>query len=93
MLRPFSQRADAIAPGPFKSRALTGMMGLPEEVARLAETKESDQVPLGRRGTTDDLVSWVPMLGGGDSSWMTGEVVCVDAGWSLRRSGRTGKIS
>lgn len=79
-------RVNAVAPGPVKSGALTGMMGLPEEIARHVEVVEAEQVPLGRRrGTTDDLVQWVLMLGGSDSGWVTGQILSVDGGWSLRQ--------
>ncbi|SMP02031.1 SDR family NAD(P)-dependent oxidoreductase [Shimia sagamensis] len=77
-------RVNAIAPGPVKSGALTGMMGLPEEMAQQIEEQEASQVPLGRRGTTDDIVPWVLRLGSSDNSWLTGQTLTVDGGWSLR---------
>ena len=77
-------RVNAVAPGPVKSGALMGMMGLPAEMAQQIEEKERTQVPLGRRGETDDIVPWVLRLGHSDNAWLTGQVVTVDGGWSLR---------
>ena len=77
-------RVNAIAPGPVKTGALTGMMGLPEVMAEQVEQQEAAQVPLGRRGETADIVPWVLSLGSADNAWLTGQVLTVDGGWSLR---------
>lgn len=77
-------RVNAIAPGPVKSGALTGMMGLPEGIAQQIEEQEAAQVPLGRRGVTTDIVPWILRLGSPENEWLTGQVLTVDGGWSLR---------
>lgn len=77
-------RVNAIAPGPVKSGALTGMMGLPDEMAQQIEAQEAAQVPLGRRGETRDIVPWILQLGSSENAWLTGQVLTVDGGWSLR---------
>ncbi|MEP2980934.1 MAG: SDR family oxidoreductase [Lentilitoribacter sp.] len=77
-------RVNAIAPGPVKSGALTGMMGLPEEMAKQIEEQEAAQIPLGRRGTTDDIVPWILRLGNSENEWLTGQILTIDGGWSLR---------
>ncbi|WP_306143599.1 SDR family NAD(P)-dependent oxidoreductase [Roseibium sp. MMSF_3412] len=77
-------RVNAVAPGPVKSGALTGMMGLPEEVARQVEDQETAQIPLGRRGVTADIVPWILRLGSPENEWLTGQILTVDGGWSLR---------
>ena len=77
-------RVNAISPGPVKTGALTGMMGLPEEMAQQIEAQEAAQVPLGRRGETADIVPWVLRLGSPENTWLTGQVLTVDGGWSLR---------
>lgn len=77
-------RVNAVAPGPVKSGALTGMMGLPADAAQAVEAQEAAQVPLGRRGLPADIVPWVLRLGGADSEWLTGQVLTVDGGWALR---------
>ncbi len=77
-------RVNAISPGPVKSGALTGMMGLPEDMAAAVEAQEESQVPLGRRGIPSDIVSWVLRLGSSENQWLTGQVVTVDGGWAQR---------
>lgn len=77
-------RVNAIAPGPVKSGALTGMMGLPDEMAQQIEQQETAQVPLGRRGVPADIVPWILRLGSSENAWLTGQVLTVDGGWSLR---------
>lgn len=77
-------RVNAIAPGPVKTGALTGFMGLPDDMADQVEAQEAAQVPLGRRGVTADIVPWIIQLGSPENAWLTGQVLTVDGGWSLR---------
>jgi len=77
-------RVNAVAPGPVKSGALTGMMGLSAEAAEAVEQAEAAQVPVGRRGTVADIVPWILQLGSTANEWLTGQLVTVDGGWSLR---------
>ncbi|XYK82194.1 MAG: SDR family NAD(P)-dependent oxidoreductase [Labrenzia sp.] len=77
-------RVNTIAPGPVKTGALTGFMGLPEEMAQQVEAQEAAQVPLGRRGVTSDIVPWILRLGSSENEWLTGQILTVDGGWSLR---------
>ncbi|KAJ55231.1 ketoreductase [Actibacterium mucosum KCTC 23349] len=83
-LAPKSIRVNAVSPGPVKSGALTGMMGLPDEMAAQIEAQEAAQIPLGRRGVPADLVPWILQLGSPENAWLTGQVLTVDGGWSLR---------
>lgn len=78
-------RVNAVSPGPVKTGALTGMMGLSEEEARVVEEKEAAEIPLGSRGRTDDVVPWILRLGHPENEWITGQVLTVDGGWTLRR--------
>ena len=77
-------RVNAIAPGSVKTGALTGMMGLPAEVAAQIEDQEAAQIPLGRRGVTADIVPWILHLGSAENEWLTGQALTIDGGWSLR---------
>ncbi len=77
-------RVNTIAPGPVKSGALTGMMGLSSEMAQQVEAQEAAEIPLGRRGVTDDIVPWILRLGSPENEWLTGQILTVDGGWSLR---------
>lgn len=44
-----------------------------------------DQMPLGRTGTVDDIADAVAFLVSPESSWITGQLLNVDGGHSLRR--------
>ncbi|WP_341366028.1 SDR family oxidoreductase [Yoonia sp. BS5-3] len=77
-------RVNAVAPGPVKTGALTGMMGLPDQMAQQIEQQEAAEVPLGRRGMTGDIVPWILRLGSAENAWLTGQVIAVDGGWSQR---------
>ena len=76
-------RVNAIAPGPTKSGALTGLMGLSEEQAAQVEEQEAAATPLGRRGVPEDISRWIVWLAGSSTSWVTGQVINVDGGFSL----------
>ena len=43
------------------------------------------QMPLGRLGTVDDIAAAVRFLAGPESSWITGQILNVDGGHTLRR--------
>jgi NAD(P)-dependent dehydrogenase (short-subunit alcohol dehydrogenase family) len=43
------------------------------------------QMPLGRLGTVDDIAAGVRYLLGPESSWVTGQVLAIDGGHTLRR--------
>lgn len=77
-------RVNAVAPGPVKSGALAGMMGLSEQMVQQIEEREASQVPLGRRGVPSDIVPWILRLGSAGNEWLTGQILTVDGGWALR---------
>ncbi len=77
-------RVNAVAPGPVESGALTGMMGLPPEMAEQIEQQEAEQIPAGRRGTPQDIVPWVLRLGHASNTWTTGQILTIDGGWAAR---------
>lgn len=77
-------RVNAVSPGPVKTGALTGMMGLTEEMATAVEQNEAAQNPLGRRGNTDDIVPWILQLASPANEWTSGQVMTIDGAWSLR---------
>ncbi|WP_085908104.1 SDR family NAD(P)-dependent oxidoreductase [Kiloniella majae] len=83
-LAPHGIRVNGIAPGPVKTGALTGMMGLNADMAKSIEEIEASQVPLGRRGITDDIVPWILKFAHADNHWTTGQILSVDGGWSQR---------
>jgi len=82
-LAPQRIRVNAIAAGPTESNALTGMMGLSPEAAAAIEKQEREHIPLKRRGTPDDVASWIVSLAGMRSDWVTGQVISIDGGLSV----------
>jgi enoyl-[acyl-carrier-protein] reductase (NADH) len=47
-----------------------------------------DQMPLRRLGRVDDVAEAVRYLAGPESSWVTGQIIAVDGGHTLRRGPR-----
>jgi NAD(P)-dependent dehydrogenase (short-subunit alcohol dehydrogenase family) len=82
-LAPQGVRVNAVAAGPTESGALTSMMGLSPEHAAVIEEAEREQIPLKRRGTSDDVARWIVHLADPASEWVTGQVIAVDGGLGL----------
>jgi NAD(P)-dependent dehydrogenase (short-subunit alcohol dehydrogenase family) len=82
-LAPDGIRVNAVAVGPTETGALEGMMRLSRQQAESVKQKEKEQIPLGRRGTPDDVSRWVVSLADPASDWITGQVLAVDGGLSL----------
>ncbi|SHK84244.1 NAD(P)-dependent dehydrogenase, short-chain alcohol dehydrogenase family [Pseudonocardia thermophila] len=76
-------RVNAIAPGPTESEALA-RTGLPDEVIERIKAVERSRVPLGRRGTPEDVARWVVAFADPAAGWITGQVLGVDGGFGLR---------
>ncbi len=74
-------RVNAVAPGPTESEALD-RMGLSATEAEQVKAQEAAQIPLGRRGRPSDVAEWVVALAHPDS-WVTGQVLGVDGGYSV----------
>jgi NAD(P)-dependent dehydrogenase (short-subunit alcohol dehydrogenase family) len=51
-----------------------------------------DQMPLGRTGTVEDIAAAVRFLAGPEASWITGQLLGVDGGHSLRRGPDLGNL-
>ena len=66
-------RCNAVAPGFIKS-AMT------DKLAEDTKKKYYDAIPLGRFGTVDDIADCVAFLASDMSSYITGQVICVDGG-------------
>jgi NAD(P)-dependent dehydrogenase (short-subunit alcohol dehydrogenase family) len=79
-LAPQGVRVNAVAAGPTKTGALTGMMGLSAEQAEAVEDREREQIPLGRRGLPEEVARWIVSLADPASAWVTGQVISVDGG-------------
>jgi NAD(P)-dependent dehydrogenase (short-subunit alcohol dehydrogenase family) len=70
---------NSISPGPIETAALE-KVGLPPEQVAQAITGFTSQVPLGRRGTPDEIASAVVFLASEESSYVTGIDLAVDGG-------------
>lgn len=78
---PLGVRVNAVAPGPTDTDILT-RSGLEEEEAEAIRRAERRAIPLGRRGTPDEVARWVIHLATNDKAWITGQVIRVDGGLS-----------
>jgi NAD(P)-dependent dehydrogenase (short-subunit alcohol dehydrogenase family) len=76
-------RVNAVAVGPTETGALEGMMRLSKQQAAIVKQEEKEQIPLGRRGTPEDVSRWIVSLAEPASNWITGQVLTVDGGLSL----------
>ena len=68
-------RVNAIAPGPFPNTSQ--QQENPAFVGRLAE-----KVPMGRIGRQDEIAGTVVFLASEESSYMSGQTLSVDGGWT-----------
>jgi NAD(P)-dependent dehydrogenase (short-subunit alcohol dehydrogenase family) len=83
-LAPRGIRVNAIAAGPTESNALTGMMGLSPQDAAAIEAQEREDIPLKRRGVPGEVARWILALSDPAADWVTGQVIAVDGGLSVR---------
>ena len=77
-LGPMKIRVNAIAPGPTDTKATREAVS-DDRLAMLLK-----QMPLGRMGTTDDIVKACLFLLSDEASWIPGQVLSVDGGSVLR---------
>ena len=68
-------RVNGVAPGPFPNPKVQAEH--PDFIARLA-----DKVPLGRIGRAEEIAGAVVFLAANASSFVTGQVLAVDGGWT-----------
>lgn len=79
-LGPYGIRVNGVRPGLVPTDAAAALY---DDAATRADYLA--QMPLGRVGTVDDVAALVAFLAGAGSSWITGQLVGVDGGHSLRR--------
>jgi NAD(P)-dependent dehydrogenase (short-subunit alcohol dehydrogenase family) len=79
-LGPLGIRANAVRPGLVPTDMA---MPLTDDDAIVRDYH--DQMPLGRLGTPEDIAAAVRYLAGPESGWVTGQVLAVDGGHTLRR--------
>jgi NAD(P)-dependent dehydrogenase (short-subunit alcohol dehydrogenase family) len=82
-LAPVGVRVNAVAAGPTETDFLTERMGLSAEQAEAIKSDERRRIPLGRRGTVEDVAYWIVALASPSAAWVTGQVMSVDGGLSI----------
>ena len=73
-------RVNAVRPGLVPTELADPLVADPQ-----VEADYLAQMPLGRLGTVDDIGAGVRFLLGPESSWITGQVIAIDGGHTLRR--------
>ncbi len=75
-------RVNALAPGPTESEALAAA-GLPEAAVEQIKQDEAASIPLGRRGSPEEVAAWIVHLADPAAAWVTGQILTVDGGLEL----------
>ena len=73
-------RVNAVAAGPTETDFLVERMGLSNAQAEAVKADERARIPLGRRGTPDEVAHWIVELASNAGAWITGQTVTVDGG-------------
>lgn len=81
-LAPARIRINAVAPGPTET-AILARLGLPTGALTQIQQREVEQVPLGRRGTAEEVADWIVQLASPAAAWVTGQILAVDGGLSI----------
>lgn len=72
-------RVNAVAPGPIATEAFLEILGVGDQLERLAAT-----IPLGRLGAPDDIADATVFLASDAASWITGQLILVAGGRTER---------
>jgi NAD(P)-dependent dehydrogenase (short-subunit alcohol dehydrogenase family) len=73
-------RVNSMSPGPTETPALETTTGLTAEQAKQAAAQFATQIPMGRRGTPEEIAAAVVFLASDESSYITGVDLAVDGG-------------
>lgn len=80
-LLPKGIRVNAVAPGPIATPSM-GKLGMSDVQLQGLMEQLTSTIPMGRIGQPGEIAKAVLFLATEDSSFMTGEVVTLDGGWS-----------
>jgi NAD(P)-dependent dehydrogenase (short-subunit alcohol dehydrogenase family) len=81
-LAPYRIRVNAVAPGPTETGILE-RSGLTASIVEHIKEEETERVPLGRRGTPEEVAAWIVDLAHPTARWITGQVIAIDGGLSI----------
>ena len=73
-------RVNSMSPGPIDTPALATTTGLTREQAEQAAAQFATQIPMGRRGTPEEIANAVTFLASDEGSFITGVDLAVDGG-------------
>ena len=74
-------RVNAVSPGPIET-PIYSKLGMPAEALQAMSNQLIQQIPMSRFGQADEVAKVVLFLASDDSSFMLGEEIVVDGGWS-----------
>jgi NAD(P)-dependent dehydrogenase (short-subunit alcohol dehydrogenase family) len=74
-------RVNAVSPGPIET-PIYSKLGLPDDALQAMSSQLIQQIPMKRFGQADEIAKTVLFLASDDSSFMLGEEIVVDGGWS-----------
>lgn len=80
-LLPKGIRVNAVAPGPTATPSMSKLGMSKEELQGLMQMLEG-KIPMGRIGAAEEIAKAVLFLATADSSYMVGETITLDGGWS-----------
>jgi NAD(P)-dependent dehydrogenase (short-subunit alcohol dehydrogenase family) len=74
-------RVNAVSPGPIET-PIYSKLGMPAEAVQTMAAGLMEKIPMGRFGQADEVAKAILFLASDDSSFMLGEEIVVDGGWS-----------
>jgi 3-oxoacyl-[acyl-carrier protein] reductase len=81
-LAPSGILVNCVAPGSTLTDGTKSLFYGQDAIMKERMNRMLSHVPLGRPGTTEEMASTVLFFAAPESSYITGQILCVDGGWS-----------